>query len=125
MAVIGYPQRMTTVLTTLLERDQRFLVRRLGTRISASHVLAPASKGQRYHPSLLLLSTQVCRSAVFWYSLLVALCLKEVERESYKTTTLWDNNKKIALCVYFLKISKQPVQGPLICLGVGPVSKVT
>jgi hypothetical protein len=65
MAVIGYPQRVATALTALSERGQRFLVRRLGTRSSASHFLAPASKGQLYHPSLRLLSTQDCHSAVF------------------------------------------------------------
>src|SRR5215469_17687848 len=63
MAVLGYPQGVATALTTLFERGQRFLVRRLGTRISASHLLAPASKGQLYHLSLRLLSTQDCHSA--------------------------------------------------------------
>src|SRR6266699_2303940 len=65
MAVLGYPQGVATALTTLFERGQRFLVRRLGTRMSASHLLAPASKGQLYHLSLRLLSTQDCRSAFF------------------------------------------------------------
>src|SRR5215469_4125900 len=65
MAVLGYPQGVATALTTLFERGQRFLVRRLGTRISASHLLAPASKGQLYHLSLRLLSTQDCHSAFF------------------------------------------------------------
>src|SRR6266481_5431860 len=48
MAVIGHPQRLATVLTTLFEWGQYLLLRRFGTRSSASHLLAPTSKGQHH-----------------------------------------------------------------------------
>src|SRR5258707_2780789 len=63
MAVIGHPQRVATLLTTLFERGQELLLRRFGTRTSASHLLAPVSKGQLHHLSLHPPSTQVCHSA--------------------------------------------------------------
>jgi len=66
MAVIGHPQRLATLLTTLFERGQYLLLRRFGTRTSASHLLAPISKDQLHHLSLHPLSTQVCHSAVFF-----------------------------------------------------------
>lgn len=66
MAVIGDPQGVATALAALSERGQRLRVRPLGTRGSASPVLAPPSKGQPYPFSLRLLSTQDCHSAVFF-----------------------------------------------------------
>ena len=41
MAVTGHPEGLTTLLTPLLERGQRLLMRRLGTRASSGHLLAP------------------------------------------------------------------------------------
>src|SRR5215469_69700 len=84
MAVLGYPQGVATALTTLFERGQRFLVRRLGTRISASHLLAPASKGQLYHLSLRLLSTQDCHSSVFCPGLSLAYVFPKKYGDPYQ-----------------------------------------
>src|SRR2546430_7699819 len=41
MVMTSHPQGLTTLLTRLLQRDQRLLLRRFWTRTSASHLLAP------------------------------------------------------------------------------------
>ena len=41
MAVIGHPQRLATLLTTLFQRGQRLLMRRFQARGSSSHTLSP------------------------------------------------------------------------------------
>src|SRR5438046_1759829 len=51
MAVIGHPQRLATLLTTLFQRGQRLLMRRFQARGSSSHTPSPVGL-----LSLLLLS---------------------------------------------------------------------
>src|SRR5258708_36571184 len=41
MAVIGHPQRLATLLTTLFQRGQRLLMRRFQARGSSSHSPSP------------------------------------------------------------------------------------
>src|SRR5438105_11321394 len=41
MAVIGHPQELSTLLTVLFQRGQRFLMRRFQARGSSSHHLSP------------------------------------------------------------------------------------
>src|SRR5437870_5544838 len=45
MAVVGYPQRLTALLTLLFQRGQRHRVRRFGTRGSGSSSHAPSPVG--------------------------------------------------------------------------------
>src|SRR6266699_3081195 len=60
MAVIGYPQRLTTLLTTLFQRGQRLLMRRFQARGSSSHIPSPAVLVY-----LLLLSGYTCCQVYF------------------------------------------------------------
>src|SRR6266700_24856 len=60
MAVIGYPQRLTTLLTTLFQRGQRLLMRRFHARGSSSQIPSPAVLVY-----LLLLSGDTCCQVYF------------------------------------------------------------
>src|SRR5881227_3080682 len=60
MAMIGHPQELSTLLTVLFQRGQRFLMRRFQTRGSSSHDLSPAVL-----ICLLLLSGYTCCQVFF------------------------------------------------------------
>src|SRR5437588_7346454 len=60
MAVIGHPERLATLLTTLFQRGQRLLMRRFQTRGSSSHRSSPVVL-----LCLLLLSDYTCCQVLF------------------------------------------------------------
>src|SRR5947209_6150817 len=60
MAVIGHPQELSTLLTVLLQRGQRFLMRRFQTPGSSSHGPSPVEL-----TCLLLLSDYTCCQVFF------------------------------------------------------------
>ena len=89
MAVIGHPQRLTTLLTTLFQRGQRLLMRRFQARGSSSHAPSPVVL-----VSLLLLSGYTCCQVFF------AIQPKKREKSWEWTYGLYEVRK----CVLYLII---------------------